>query len=164
MDHYKNSYFGVSVPVLANWKLRYWGNRTKKLDNSELFQSCSDELPTKAQPSKELFSMLRSRESKNEAMLSGIFSMVALYRSNTINALNEVEVFDSEVKRDIRSVIVSGKSAQCINLEYLHEGSIFYREIYYWQYQPNIWLGSYLQGSTLENFNEAKNIFSASSF
>ena len=147
----------VSVEFPENWNFRYWGNRKNTLPNPEFHQTSFEELPSENSPHKVLFTSL-SRFEKSPSILNGLLELVALYRPNGIKLESEIPANDSEISRVYGTCVIAGNSSTFLHLEAQGEGYIRHTRYCYWPFQPSIWLGCVISGSSLEQFNEALSI------
>lgn len=157
MNHYKNSYIGLSVEFPDNWRFRYWENRNTALANPDTFQESFEDLPCEQSPHKILVTS-HSRFEKSPPILKGAFELVALFRPNGIDLEFEMPSNESEISRTYGNSVVAGNSATFLHSEGQGEGYTRYTRYYHWLFRPNIWIGCVISGSSHEKFYEALSI------
>lgn len=154
MNQYQNTYMNLSIEFPENWRFWYWGNSNRELANPEIRQASFEDLPSEKSPQKILVTSFSCFE-KGSPLIKGVFELVALYRPNGIDLELEFPSNESEISRTYGKSVVAGNSAVFLHLEAQGEGYIRYTRYLHWFFQPNVWLGCVISGSSHEKFNEA---------
>jgi hypothetical protein len=157
MLQYINPIIGIKVEFPNNWDFRYWGNRKQPPVNPDIFQSSYDDLPSASSPHKILFTAMHRYE-KGQSLIRGVVEFVALYREGRYDVDSEFQPHECELTRSYGKHTIAGNEAEYLHFEQQGDGYISIRRIYYWEYQPSIWIGCMVGGNSLDQFNEALSI------
>ncbi len=157
MLQYINPIIGIKVEFPDNWSFRYWKNRKSPPVNPDAHQSSYDDLPSAKSPHKTLFTAL-PRYEKGLPLLSGCVEFVMLYREGGYDIDSEFQRNEGEVIRSYGKHCVAGNDAEYMHFEQRFDGCISIRRVYYWQYQPEVWIACIVGGNSSEQFKEALSI------
>lgn len=157
MLQYVNPIIGIKVEFPDNWGFRYWGNRKQPPVNPDILQSSYDDLPSASSPHKTLFTAMHRYE-KGQSLIRGVVDFVALYREKGYDVDSEFQPNEYELTRSYGKHTIAGNNAEYLHFEQQGDGYTSIRRVYYWQYQPAIWISCIASGKSSEQFKEALSI------
>lgn len=157
MDKYTNSTLKFGIQFPENWRLAYWKNRKRELNNSVRFQHSYDDLAIEESQEKEVF--FAKGEIKGPSLLGRTIVSALFLRSSGYDINREFPENELISERKFGVERISGKSAQFMYMVEPSDKCVFYKKYYAFESIKNNWLCFAVVGDTEGSFQETNQVF-----